>query len=703
MSPVANSVWALGLLLLSLFPSPSRQQQFSFTGFQASGHNNLSLNGASHVQPTGILRLTTEASRLIGHAFYPEPLLFANSTTGSILSFSTAFAFAIVPEYPKLGGHGLSFVVSRTKDLRGALPSQYLGLLNASDVGNLTNHLFAVEFDTVQDFEFGDINDNHVGVDINSLVSNTSAVASYYDHGEYGTRLVDVNLKSGDTIQAWVDYDGADKMLNVTISPFSTKPQTPLISFHVDLSPILENTMYVGFSASTGLLASSHYLMGWNFKMNGVAQSLDLSSLPSLPQPKKKNTTLILATSFSTFVVFVVMSAIAGYLFYKIKNADVIELWEMGCGPHRFCYSDLKRATNGFKDRELLGFGGFGKVYKGVLRGSRGEIAVKRVSHESRQGLREFVAEIASIGRLRHRNLVQLLGWCRRRGDLLLVYEYMSNGSLDKFLYAPEVTRTQTTSRPLSLSWPQRIHVLRGVASALLYLHEEWDHVVLHRDIKASNVLLDSDFNGRLGDFGLAKLYEHGANPSTTRVVGTLGYLAPELTRTGRATTGCDVFAFGALILEVVCGRRPIELNAEPEEMVLVDWVWERWAQGNWSDVVDPRLEGGFDRGEAQIAVQVGLMCSRPLAISRPTMREVVRYLEGGDLSELPELAGPPAGEYEQLGFDDFVHSYPSSSFEKANSMQLTVGPDEASAGPFEHYSSLSPVSHASTSSINQL
>lgn len=202
----------------------------------------------------------------------------------------------------------------------------------------------------------------------------------------------------------------------------------------------------------------------------------------------------------------------------------------------------------------------------------------------------------------------------------------MPNGSLDKYLYAAEATVRQTATRPLFLSWSQRIRILRGVASALLYLHEEWDHVVLHRDIKASNVLVDSEFNGRLGDFGLAKLYEHGANPSTTRVVGTLGYLAPELTRTGRATTGCDVFAFGALILEVVCGRRPVELKAVPEEMVLVDWVWERWAQGKWTDVVDCRLEGVFDREEAQIAVQVGLMCSHPVAALRPTTREVVRY-----------------------------------------------------------------------------
>jgi Protein tyrosine and serine/threonine kinase/Legume lectin domain len=193
--------------------------------------------------------------------------------------------------------------------------------------------------------------------------------------------------------------------------------------------------MYVGFSASTGLLASSHYLFGWNFKMNGDAKWLDLSSLPSLPKPKTKHTTLALAVSFVVFAIIIAIAAIGGYLFYKIKNADVLEPWELKYGPRRFSYDDLKRATRGFRDSNLLGVGGFGKVYKGVLPGSKTEVAVKRISHGSRQGLPEFVAEIASIGRLCHRNLVQLQGWCRRRNDLLLVYDYMPNGSLDQFLF----------------------------------------------------------------------------------------------------------------------------------------------------------------------------------------------------------------------------------------------------------------------------
>jgi serine/threonine protein kinase len=145
----------------------------------------------------------------------------------------------------------------------------------------------------------------------------------------------------------------------------------------------------------------------------------------------------------------------------------VLEDWELDYGPHRFKFKDLYIATKGFKDKELLGSGGFGRVYRGVLSTSKLEIAVKRVSHESRQGMREFIAEIVSIGRLRHRNLVQLLGYCRRKGELLLVYDYMPNGSLDKYLYdQPKVT----------LNWSQRFRVIKGVALGLVYLHEEWEH-----------------------------------------------------------------------------------------------------------------------------------------------------------------------------------------------------------------------------------
>ncbi|CAM0949427.1 unnamed protein product [Alopecurus aequalis] len=672
---------------LLLIASLAASQEFTYAGFGKGGAPNLTLNGVTEFRPDGILRLTNETSRLLGHAFYPTPLRLlgppgsggrSNGTAAAAVSFSTAFAFAIVPEYPRLGGHGLAFVAATDPRLPGALPSQYLGLLSAADLGNATNHVFAVEFDTVQDFEFADINDNHVGVNLNSLVSNASASAA------------PINLKSGDTVLAWVDYDGDRRLLNVSIATTSERPAAPLISFHVDLSSVFREQMYVGFSASTGLLASSHYVMGWSFRLGGgAAPPLDLSSLPSLPRPKpdkRSKTTRILASVFSAFVALVLLAGAGAYGAYRYKNRDVVEPWELDYGPHRYKYPELKRATRGFRERELLGCGGFGKVYRGVLPGTPPTVvAVKRVSHDSRQGLREFVAEIASIGRLRHRNLVQLQGWCRRRGDLLLVYDFMPNGSLDMHLFGDGL-------RAARLTWDIRYKILRNVASALLYLHEQWEHVVLHRDVKASNVLLDGDMAGRLGDFGLAKLYEHGANPGTTRVVGTLGYLAPELTRTGKATTAADVFAFGALVLEVVAGRRPIEQRAAPEELVLTEWAWERYAAGEAEKVVDARLGGAFDAVEAAAAVKVGLWCSHPVPVARPTMREVARYLDGGDGAEVPPPPPPPppppvcSGE---VGYDDFVHSFPSSSFERAAAAGGLDPPSQTSVATFP-FSSLS-------------
>ncbi|XP_022765116.1 L-type lectin-domain containing receptor kinase S.4-like [Durio zibethinus] len=644
----------------------AQQNQFIFNGFHDSG-NKMNLTGVADIAKNGLLCLTNTTSRVSGHAFYSSPFQFKNSSNSSkVSSFSTAFAFAMVPEYPKLGGHGLAFTLSPLKELPG-FPSQYLGLLNPTDNGNSSNHVFAVEFDTVKDLEFNDTDDNHVGIDINSLVSNASASAAYFLENSTKQEL---NLKSGKIIQVWIDYDSARNRLEVKLSPFSEKPRSSILSFDVDLSPILLDSMFVGFSASTGLLASSHYILGWSFNMSGKAESLSLPSLPSLPRPKQNRTVLIVCVTFSAVLVMMSIVFISFYLVRKMKNADIIEAWELEIGPHRFSYEELKKATRGFRDKELLGFGGFGRVYKGTFPSTNTEVAVKRISHESKQGLREFVSEIASIGRLRHRNLVQLLGWCRCRGDLLLVYDFMPNGSLDKYLF----------NEPIRvLSWEERFKITKGVASGLLYLHEEWEQTVIHRDIKAGNVLLDSELNGRLGDFGLAKLYERGVNPSTTRVVGTLGYLAPELTKTGKPTTSTDVFAFGALLLEVVCGRRPIEPKALPEELILVDWVWERWQSGAVLEVVDPKLNGDFDELEAIIVIKLGLICSNDAPEARPTMRQVVRYLEGE--VALPEVVPSPGGYNSKrgngsggIGFEDYLHSYPNSSyFDKVSACSSAV------------------------------
>jgi serine/threonine protein kinase len=646
-------------ILLPLLVSfvASEDTSFLFNGFRS---RNISLDGIAEITPNGLLRLTNYTKQQKGLAFYPNPVSFKKSSTGTASSFSTTFVFAIYPIDPTISGNGIAFVVAPTRGLPGALRNQYLGLFNDFNDGNSTNHVVAIELDTIENSEFKDINDNHVGIDINGMTSVESSPAGYYadDNGVFKN----LTLISGHQMRVWVEYDGVEKKIEVIMAPINAvKPKTPLLSLSYDLSPIIKDNMYVGFSSSTGSFLSAHYVLGWSFKVNGQAPELDLSQLPKLPRIGGKPISKFLTIALPVIIVSLVSVAISAVVYVikrKRKYAELLEDWELQYGPHRFKFKDLYIATKGFRDKELLGAGGFGKVYRGILPTLKIEIAVKRVSHESRQGMKEFVAEIVSIGQLRHRNLVPLLGYCRRKGELLLVYDYMPNGSLDKYLFdQPEVT----------LSWSQRFRVIKGVASGLFYLHEEWEQVVIHRDVKASNILLDGELNARLGDFGLARLYDHGTAPQTTHVVGTFGYLAPEHSRSGKATTSTDVFAFGAFLLEVSCGRRPIEpRGVADDDVLLIDWVFSHWNRGEILAARDVRLGADYVAEEVELVLKLGLLCSHSEPTARPSMRQVVQFLEGDfPLPELPSLGlcanGLTFTHNKEGGFSDFALSYPSS------------------------------------------
>ncbi|XP_058201874.1 L-type lectin-domain containing receptor kinase SIT2-like isoform X1 [Rhododendron vialii] len=657
MTSTPISVCFLILLYVCLNPLAMAvdENQFLYNGFSGT---RIHLDGGAKIHSNGLLQLTNSSSQhQIGRAFYQLPVRFhtSSSTLNKDLSFSTHFVFAIVPKITNLSCCGMAFAISPSTDFTHAIGNQYFGLLNITNNGLPSNHLLAIELDTITNPEFNDTNDNHVGIDINSLISNVFATVTYYSNRERLNRSLE--LVSGSPMHVWIEYDGFENVLNVTLAPItSPKPDVSLLSTHINLSSILLDSMYVGFSASTALTTGNYYILGWSFNKSGKAQGLEISKLPSLPHQRKHGLgiTGLGITMSVTIVVIGLAITIAGtfYVLRRKRYEEIHEDWEREYGPHRFSYKDLFKATRGFIDEELLGAGGFGKVYRGVLQSSKEQVAIKKVSHDSKQGMREFVAEIASMGRLSHRNLVQLLGYSRRKGELLLVYDYMPNGSLDKFLFSNE--------KPV-LKWAQRYRIVRGVASALLYLHEEWDQVVLHRDVKASNVLLDADLNGRLGDFGLARLYDHGANPETTHVVGTVGYLAPELTRIGKATTSTDVFAFGAFILEVACGRRPIQQQQLPDEVILVDWVFEKWKEGAILETSDPRLGGDYLEEEMELVLKLGLLCSKSNAVTRPSMRQVMQYLDGD--APLPEIIHDSTSiGTTGLGneaYSDFVMSFP--------------------------------------------
>jgi hypothetical protein len=444
-------------------------------------------------------------------------------------------------------------------------------------------------------------------------------------------------------MQVWIHYNETEQKLNVTLEELGNhierfKPLgLPQLSSTVNLSPILSNSdhVYAGFSAANGQINCSQYILGWSFMKNGQAPPLNPFDLPQvLPNPstekqpnhsiekKHKKHILPIGTLLATVPIVLVLLVVLFSYDVKswLKKTLAHEKWAIECGVLlSFTYKDLFIATSGFNKKALLGKGGFGRVYKGVLAVSQQTMAIKRVSPESKQGMKEFMAEITILGHLRHRNLVQLIGYCRHRQELLLVYDYMPNGSLDAYLHKKD--------KP-NLDWSQRLHIIKGVASGLVYLHEDWEQVVIHRDIKTSNVLLDDGMNGRLGDFGLARLHDHEADVHTTRVAGTWGYIAPELARLGKATKATDVYAFGIFMMEVACGRQPIEVSAHGEPLVLADWVFNTWQTGSLTDAMDTRLEQGHVTEEVELVLKLGLLCSHSLPKKRPCMRLVMQYLE---------------------------------------------------------------------------
>ncbi|XP_037436755.1 L-type lectin-domain containing receptor kinase SIT2-like [Triticum dicoccoides] len=655
MKPIVQFFLKLLLIVLSApqFIAGDDNQRFVYSGF---ADTSLALDGIASVTPSGLLELTNGTAMSMGHAFYPPPLRLRDSPNGMVQSFSTSFVFGIISIYD-LSSHGLTMLVAPSKDFSKATPVQYLGLVNGSNNGNTTNHIFAVELDTWQNTEFGDINNNHIGIDINGLSSVQSHPAGFFH--DHNGMFKDLTLSSQEAMQVWVDYDREKIQIDVTMAPLdmATKPKRPTVSTRYNLSTVLKDVAYIGFSSSTGKIKTRHYVLGWSFAMNGPAPVINVTMLPKLPRhhPKgNRSWVLEIVLPVATAAVLLSLGTIA-FLFVQrhLRYAQLRDSWEMEFGPHRFSYKDLYHATGGFEDRNLLGVGGFGRVYKGVLPRSRLKIAVKRVSHDSKQGMKEFIAEIVSIGRLQNRNLVPLLGYCPRKGELLLVYEYMPNGSLDKYLHGKGDNTV--------LSWAQRFHIVKGIASGLLYLHEEWEKVVVHRDIKASNVLLDDKMNGRLGDFGLARLYDHGIDPQTTHVVGTIGYLAPELAHSGNATPPTDVFAFGMFILEVTCGQRPVNYqNAQGNQLMLVDWVIDNVQKGSFDDTVDARLKGRYDVDEAYLALKIGLLCSHPFINARPSMRQVMQYLDGE--IEPPELRSESLALMQNDGFEPYTISYPLST-----------------------------------------
>uniref|UniRef100_K3YEX5 Protein kinase domain-containing protein n=1 Tax=Setaria italica TaxID=4555 RepID=K3YEX5_SETIT len=324
---------------------------------------------------------------------------------------------------------------------------------------------------------------------------------------------------------------------------------------------------------------------------------------------------------------------------FSAATGDYVERHQILSWSFESTLANLSKATRGFSDDWKLGEGGFGSVYRGFLQDQGLHVAIKRVSKTSKQGRREYISEVTIISRLRHRNLVQPVGWCHEGNELLLVYVLMTNGSLETHLYS--------TSNVLT--WPIRYNIILGMGSALLYLHQEWEQCVVHRDIKPSNVMLDASFTAKLGDFGLARLVDHTCAARTTMVAGTRGYIDPECAVTCRATTRSDVYSFGVVLLEIACGRKPVIHEEDEGRVLLVRWVWELYGSGELLAAADARL---LDAPEAEVerALVVGLWCAHPDSAARPSIRQAMGVLQfEAPLPELPlempvAMYGPPGG-----------------------------------------------------------
>ncbi|XP_058072863.1 cysteine-rich receptor-like protein kinase 10 [Magnolia sinica] len=316
-------------------------------------------------------------------------------------------------------------------------------------------------------------------------------------------------------------------------------------------------------------------------------------------------------------------------------GSELLELSRNGEQTQELPLIDLvtiQAATNNFSDRNKLGEGGFGPVYKGMLSDGK-EIAVKRLSKSSGQGLEEFKNEVTLIAKLQHRNLVKLMYCCIEGGEKLLIYEYMPNTSLDVFIFDP-VKRAQ-------LGWERCQNIVGGIAKGLVYLHEDSRLRIIHRDLKASNVLLDHEMNSKISDFGMARfLRGNQSQVNTNRIVGTYGYMAPEYAMGGRFSVKSDVYSFGVLLLEILSGKRNSGLNLPNHAQSLLTYAWELWCDGRALKLIDPLLAQTCPASEALRWIHIGLLCVQEDAVDRPTMSSVVLML-GSESMDLPQPTQP--------------------------------------------------------------
>ncbi|KAI9157380.1 hypothetical protein LWI28_021622 [Acer negundo] len=560
-----------------------------------------------------------------GRAIYSSPVRLFDPISHTPASFQTTFSFQFTnvssphvynSSSSSVGGSGLTFIIVPDEFTIGR-PGPWLGMLN--DACQENYKAVAVEFDTYRNPEFGDLNDNHLGINLGSIVSSKAVNAS--DFGVF--------FKDGSVHRAWISYDGARRWMEIRLgSDGQNYPAKPIFSGFLDISPFLNEYMFIGFSASTGNMTQIHNVMSWNFTSTSQASLRIPSSETCLSTvmlqktynndqstPHKSSKTEP-PHGFLIFIAVTVLSLAAILGFYchgkrqrnrKLKAVAWSEKKQRPRPPNkprRFTLSEISSATRGFSELEILGNDSRGVYYRGKL--SNGcQVAVKRFSSQflsSQQGLdkRRLVKEIGDISRVRHPNLVPIRGWCHVNRQTMVVYEFYSNGSLDKWLFGSGV-----------LPWSRRLKVIKDVAEALSFLHSKQ---LAHKNMKTSSVFLDVSFRAVLGDFGFVL-----SGNESRRFESAVSQKA-------------DVFEFGVFVLEVVSGRR----RRLDEEVDLVEFAWRMHESDEKVKAVDLRMGSLVNIEQAIRVIEIGLLCTLNESKGRPSMEELVEFLSLK--TELPQL-----------------------------------------------------------------
>ncbi|XP_044345997.1 L-type lectin-domain containing receptor kinase IX.1-like [Triticum aestivum] len=653
--------YSLSLLTSSAPPAGlATALSFSFNFSDSSGSGDLCDTEVRCERDTrmgpGAIELTKNEIRdnlySLGRASYVHPVTLWDNTTGEVASFSSNFTFQIrlknetdgqlrglcgsssTPNDGVADGMAMAFFLAHYPS---RLPPNSVGgnLALFNDNNNLDatgdDRVVPVESDTF--LNSWDHSDNHLGIDVNSINSKAYANMS--------KRLV----SDDDVVMtAEISYENLTGVLVALLQIDGDGPPF-IVNTSVDMKRDLPQQVSVGFAASTGACIERHQVMSWSFR-----STLDDAMVAASTIPRRRAPVHVLVHSVvAAFLVLLCVAAVLGRCIWKKlddskdKEREQAE-FERGVGPRRYRYCELAATTKNFPEEGKLGRGGFGNVYRGdSLSDQDRPVAIKMLSAElSAQGRKEYESEVKIISRLRHRNLVHLLGWSDSRKGLLLVYELVPEGSLYRHI-----------NTSCLLTWPERYKIILGLGSALRYLHTEWDQCVLHGDIKPSNILLDSSRNTKLADFRLARLVEHGAGPLMTQVVmGTVGYIDPEFIRTRRPSTEADVYSFGIVVLEVVSGRRPEMGTGEPADKAipLLRWIWDLYEKGTIVEAVEERLKGedmqqlddvDISKGQMHHALVVGLWCTHPHLGVQPSVVQLMNVLQSEDVT-LPTLS-PPA------------------------------------------------------------